>query len=105
MWATTLSVEQASSREAVEVGRSRWDIENRGFNEGVNAYGLNHVYRHEPKAMIVFFLMAMLAMYVFVFFYRRNLKPEVRERHTMRAVSRMVKGDLFSGLVPQTAPP
>jgi hypothetical protein len=104
MWATTMSTEQASSRETVEVGRSRWDIENRGFNEGVNAYGLNHVYRHEPNAMIVVFLLAMLAMNLFSFFYRRNLKPEVRERHSMLAVSRMVKGDLFLGLVPQAAP-
>jgi len=104
MWATTISPERAGTEEVVEVGHSRWDIENQGFNEGVNDYLIDHVYRHEPNAMVVLFLLAMLAMNLFVTFYRRNLKPELRDRYSKLDVSRMVQATLYAGLVSDLAP-
>jgi len=104
MWATTISLEEVGTKDIVEVGHSRWDIENQGFNEGVNHYQIDHVYRHEPNAMVVIYLLAMLAMNLFVTFYRRNLKPEVRDRFSRLDVSRMVQATLYAGLVPDPAP-
>jgi hypothetical protein len=104
MWATTISSERAGTEEVVEVGHSRWDIENRGFNEGVKDYGLDHVYRHKPNAMVVVMLLAMLAMNLFVTFYRRNLRPELRDRYSRLDVSRMVQATLYAGLVSDLAP-
>jgi hypothetical protein len=104
MWATTISLEQVGTKDLVEVGHSRWDIENQGFNEGVNHYQIDHVYHHEPNAMVVLFLLAMLAMNLFVTFYRRNLKPEVRDRFSRLDVSRMMQATLYAGLVPDPAP-
>jgi len=104
MWATTISSERAETESVVEIGHSRWDIENRGFNEGVNHYEIDHVYRHEPKAMLVIMLLAMLAMNLFGTFYQRNLKPELRDRYSRLEVSRMVQATLHAGLVPDLAP-
>ena len=104
IWATTVSLERMGTKDVVEVGHSRWDIENQGFNEGVNHYEIDHVYRHEPTAMVVVLLLAMLAMNLFVTFYRRNLKPELRDRYSRLDVSRMVQATLYAGLVPDLAP-
>ncbi len=104
MWATTLSAQWGGTKDVVDIGRSRWDIENRGFNEGANHYKIDHVYRHEPNAMVVIFLLAMLAMNLFEVFYRRNLKPELREQYSKLDVSRMVKASLYVGLVLDLAP-
>ena len=94
MWATTIGEGRAGTREIVALGHSRWDIENQGFNEAVNRYSLNHVYRHDPDAMVVLFLLAMLAMNIFDVFYRRGIKPPLREQFDGSAISRQVKATL-----------
>ncbi len=104
MWATTISSDRAGTKEVVEIGHSRWDIENRGFNEGVNDYRIDHVYRHDPGAMLVLMLLAMLAMNLFEVFYRKNLKPELRDRYSRLDVARMVMAALYTDLAANSAP-
>lgn len=98
-WVTTLPSAQASTGVVVTMGHDRWDIENQGgFNELVNQYHADHVYRHEPVAMVVFWLMAQLCMTIFLAFYRRNLKPAARAAVSMLHVSRLVQSDLYAPL-------
>ena len=104
MWATTIDARRAETKDVVDVGRSRWDIENRGFHEGATHYQMDHVYRHDLDAMVVIMLLAMLAMNLFEVFYRRNLKPQLRDRYSRLDVSRMVKATLYVRLVPGLAP-
>lgn len=104
IWATTISEDKADTREIVRLGHSRWDIENRGFNEAANRYGMNHVYRHEPNAMVVMFLLAMLAMNVFEVFYRRSLKPARRGRLDRSSVAWMIRAVLCAEAKASTAP-
>lgn len=104
MWATTISSDRAGTKEVVEIGHSRWDIENRGFNEGANAYHIDHVYRHDPSAMLVLLLLSMLAMNLFEVFYRKNLKPELRDRYSRLDVARMVMAALYADLAANRAP-
>lgn len=94
IWATTIREERADTREMVRLGHSRWDIENQGFNEAVNRYQINHVYRHEPNAMVVMSLLATLAMNLFEVFYRRSLKPALRERLDRSSIAQMVRAVL-----------
>ena len=94
IWATTISEHRADTREIVRLGHSRWDIENQGFNEAVNRYQLNHVFRHEPNAMVVMYLLAMLAMNLFDVFYRRSLKPALQERLDRSSIAQMVRAAL-----------
>jgi hypothetical protein len=90
MWATTLSTQQADTREMVRLGHSRWSIENQGFNEAVNHYHMDHVYRHDPTAMLVLLLLAMLAINIFQTFYRRNRQPAFRARYSRLDLARMI---------------
>jgi hypothetical protein len=82
MWVTTVSQSQLSTEAVVRLGHARWDIENYGFNELVNAWHADHVYRHEVRAMENFALVAFLAYNLFHAFLTLNLKPQLRHART-----------------------
>ena len=98
MWATTLPSESVDTRACVALAHSRWDIENQGFNEARNHYHIDHVYHHDPGAMLVLTLLAMLAINLFRTFYRRNLKPAFRRRFSRTDAARMILAIFFVGL-------
>lgn len=82
MWVTTLTQSQASTELVVRLGHARWDIENYGFNELVNAWHADHVYKHHPRAIEAFCLVAFLAYNLFHAFLTLNLKPQLRYART-----------------------
>ena len=94
-WVTTLPATHASTGAVVQLGHSRWDIENQGFNELVNQWHADHVYRHEPTAMLVFWLLAQVCLNVFTAFFGRNLKPAARAAMSMLHVARLIQSQLY----------
>jgi hypothetical protein len=94
-WVTTLPKAHASTGAVVQIGHRRWDIENQGFNELVNQYHADHVYRHEPTAMLVFWLLTQLSLNVFIAFFGRNLKPAVKKALSMLHVARLMLAELY----------
>ena len=94
-WVTTLGAKQASTGAVAQMGHHRWGIENEGFNELVNQYHADHVYRHEPTAMLVFWLLTQLCLNVFTAFFRRNLKPAARKAVSMLHVARLLLAELY----------
>ena len=98
MWVTTLSKASASTRAVVQMGHSRWTIENQGFNEAVNAWHADHVYKHDARAILVFWLLAMACMNVFRTFYRRNLKPALQQAASMLQIGRRITSELLAGV-------
>lgn len=107
MWVTTLSMARASTPAVVEIGHSRWSIENQGFNELVNRWHADHVYKHHPTAMLVFCLLALLCLNVFMAFYSRNLKPAARRAASTLHVARLIATELYRSIpqAPARAPP
>ena len=101
-WVTTLPTRQAPTGTVVQWGHGRWDIENQGFNELVNPWHADHVYRHDPTAMLVFGLLAQICLTVFCVFFRRNLKPAAQAAMSMLHVARLVQAELH---LPQTRSP
>jgi len=93
-WVTTLSKARADSKTLVRLGHARWKIENEGFNEAISHWHLDHVYRHEPRAILVFALLTMLAMNLFFAFYFRNLHPARRRRLTTTHLGLELSADL-----------
>lgn len=82
IWATNLPPSLASAEWVVRLGHARWDIENYGFNELVNGWHADHIYRHDPDAIEAFYLTAFLAFNTFHAFWILNLKPECRKGKT-----------------------
>lgn len=105
-WVTTLPTLYVPTAAVVRMGHDRWSIENQGFNELVNRWHADHVYRHQPTAMLVFTLLAMLCLNVFVAFYYRDLKPAARQRTNTLHVARLILAELYSEIAagPARAP-
>ena len=78
MWVTNLPPSLANTELVVRLGHARWDIENYGFNELVNGWYADHVYKHDPDAIEAFYLLAFIAFNTFHAFLVLNLKPEYR---------------------------
>ncbi len=61
-WLTNLSRRQISRRSVYAMAKSRWQIENQGFNDAKNRYGLAHICDHHPNSMLVVWLLICLAL-------------------------------------------
>jgi hypothetical protein len=96
-WVTTLSCAQVPTAAVVQLGHARWDIENHAFNELVNRWHADHVYKHQPNAMLVFWLMACVCLNLFMTFYHRNLKAAVRRAASMLAIAARITAELYRG--------
>jgi hypothetical protein len=105
VWVTTLPPSRASSSAVVQIGHSRWTIENQGFNELVNRWHADHVYRHQGNAILVMWLWTMLACNLFATFYRRNLKPAARAAYDTLQIMRLMMAELYAGLCLQPQGP
>lgn len=99
MWVTTLSSNVASTRTVIRLGHARWDIENLGFNETVNRWKADHVYKHHPNAILVFQLLAMMAFNLFQVFYFRNLKIQVRQCYSRLHVARQAAAEIYAEIL------
>ena len=58
----------------------------------------DHVYKHRPTAMLVFWLLAMICLTVFVAFYTRNLKPAVRRNVSMLYIARLLLAEWYRAI-------
>ena len=96
VWLTTLSVAQARTEQIVRLAHLRWDIENQGFNELVNGWHADHVYRHQPQAIECFLLLAFLAYNIFHAFFALNLKPELRRGRTLAFWVQLIAAEIHA---------
>jgi hypothetical protein len=104
-WVTTLPSAQALTGTVVSLGHHRWDIENHGFNELVNRWHADHVYRHQATAMLVMWIWTMLAANLFAAFYRRNLKPALRAAYDTLQIAQLMCAELYESLPIQPRAP
>jgi len=94
-WVTTLPYQQAPTERIVSWGHQRWDIENFGFNELVNGWQADHIYKHESHAIEAFLLLAFLAYNVFHAFLNLNLKPQVQEGKPEVYWARLIAAEIY----------
>jgi hypothetical protein len=104
-WVTTLSVHRAVTEAVVLLGHARWDIENLGFNEGALRWHRDHVYRHDPTAILACMLLAMIAYNLFHAFYYRNLHPTLRRQWSYLHIARWIAAELYPCRTPPARPP
>jgi len=76
MWVTDLPLSEdlAGLKNTVSVCHSRWQIENQCFNETVNIWNADHIYRHSANAIIAFLLLLFICVNIFNIFRIRNIK-------------------------------
>ena len=61
-WLTNLSSRRISRRSLYALAKSRWQIENQGFNDAKNRYGLEHICDHHPDSLLMVWLLTCLAL-------------------------------------------
>lgn len=61
-WLTDFSLQEMSRRCLYAMAKSRWHIENEGFNDGKNRYGLKHIRHHHPRSLLMVWLLTCLAL-------------------------------------------
>jgi len=63
-WLTDFSIARLGTRSFFKLAKSRWEIENQGFNDAKNLYGMEHIQHHHPNSMLVNWLFLLLALIV-----------------------------------------
>jgi hypothetical protein len=104
IWVTTLPLQPVSTERAVGFGHQRWDIENHGFNELVQGWHADHIYKHDPNAIECFLLIAFLACNIFHAFFALNLKPEIRKSRTQVFWRKFMAAEIYAGINPAISP-
>lgn len=61
-WLTDFARQQVGCREIFRFAKHRWEIENQGFNDAKNRYGLEHICHHESNSVLIVWLLTCLAM-------------------------------------------
>ena len=95
VWVSTIAKRRLDTENFVKFAHDRWKIENNGFNELVNYWHADHVYRHDPVAIESFGLVTMLAYIIFHAFIGRNLKAIFRDKHTKKHLAQMITAEIY----------
>jgi hypothetical protein len=63
-WLTNLPSRRVGSLSLYHLAKSRWEIENQGFNDAKNRYGLEHICHHHPNSILIVWLLLLLALVI-----------------------------------------
>ena len=63
-WLTNYSQQSISSMSLFRLAKSRWEIENEGFNEAKTRHGMEHICHHDANALLVGWLLLLLGLVI-----------------------------------------
>jgi hypothetical protein len=98
-WLTDLSKAKAPSRTLYLLCKSRWEVENQGFNDAKTRYGLEHIRHHNENSLLVCWLLTFLALTIERLFRVRYLKRGNHPPLSAIALVRVLRLCLGRGLV------
>ena len=61
-WLTNFPSSTVGSQSLFRMAKSRWEIENQGFNDAKSRHGLEHICHHHANSLLIGWLLAMLAL-------------------------------------------
>ncbi len=61
-WLTDFPAAQVGSQTLFRLAKSRWEVENQGFNEGKRDHGLDHICHHHANSLLLGWLLALFAL-------------------------------------------
>jgi hypothetical protein len=87
-WLTDWPLREVGSRALYRMAKSRWEIENEGFNDAKNRYGLEHLSHHHANSLVVRWLLVLFALTIERLYRLRYLR---RGRHHPRTAIALVR--------------
>lgn len=88
LWLTDFPKRRVGSRSLFALAKSRWEIENQGFNDAKNRYGLEHIRHHHPNSLLLDWLITVLALTIERLYRLRYLH---RGPHPVRTAMELVR--------------
>jgi len=61
-WLTNFPSSTVGPQSLFRMAKSRWEIENQGFNEAKSRHGLEHICHHHANSLLISWLLTMLAL-------------------------------------------
>lgn len=86
-WLTDSPIQEVSSRVLFHRAKSRWEIENQGFNDAKNRHDLEHICHHHPNSLLITWLLTSLALTIERLYRLRYLR---RGNHPIRSAADFV---------------
>ena len=86
-WLSDAPSQEVSTRVLFHRAKSRWEIENQGFNDAKNRYGLGHMCHHHPNSLLIVWLLTCLALTIERLYRLRYLH---RGTHPLRSAVELV---------------
>lgn len=73
-WLTSFPLQRCGSRALFQLAKSRWEIENHGFNDGKTRHGMEHLRHHHANSLLIDWLLIALALLIERLFRLRFLR-------------------------------
>ena len=89
-WLTNFSVRQVGSLSLYHIAKSRWEIENQGFNDAKNRYGLEHICHHQQNSILLVWLLTFLAIMIERLYRIRYLHRGTHRRRSADQLCRLL---------------
>jgi hypothetical protein len=61
-WLTNFASSTVGSQSLFRMAKSRWEIENQGFNDAKSRHGLEHICHHHANSLLIGWLLTLLAL-------------------------------------------
>ena len=81
-WLTDFSKSEAGSQAVYYMAKSRWEIENQGFNDAKNRHGFEHICHHHQNSLLINWLIIVLSM---------TLERLYRQRYLHRGIHSLLQ--------------
>jgi hypothetical protein len=102
-WLTDWPREAVGSRALYRMAKSRWQIENQGFNDGKTRYGLEHLSHHHANSLLIRWLLICFALTIERLYRLRYLHRGRHAPHTAIELVRRLRLALCPPRPPDTS--
>lgn len=102
-WLTDWPMRAVGSRALYRMAKSRWEIENQGFNDAKTRYGLEHLSHHHANSLLVRWLLVIFALTIERLYRLRSLHRGWHHPHTAIELVRLLRLALCPPRPPDTS--
>lgn len=102
-WLTNFSTYRVGSESLYRMAKSRWEVENQGFNDAKNRYGFEHITHHHANSLLLCWLLLILALTIERLYRLRYLHRGTHTPYSAIELLRLLRLSLATWPSPDTS--
>jgi hypothetical protein len=102
-WLTDFSTRRLTTQTLYRLAKSRWEVENQGFNDSKTRYGMCHIQHHHENSLVVCWLVMLLAIVIERLYRQRYLHRGKHRPQSSIQLFRLFRQDLFRTTIHDTS--